>query len=59
MAAPFVSGQVALLRAAVPGLRLDRLTEAISHTVDTLPNHPVHFGAINIPESLDFARSHH
>jgi subtilisin family serine protease len=59
MAAPFVSGQVALLRAAVPGLRLDKLTEAISHTVDTLPHHPVRFGAINIPESLDFARSHH
>jgi subtilisin family serine protease len=59
MAAPFVSGQAALLRAAVPGMRLDKLTEAISHTVTTLPDHPVRFGAINIPASLDFARSHH
>lgn len=59
MAAPFVAGQVALLRAVAPGSDADRLTAAIDHTVDTVPHHPVRFGAIDVMASLTYASGHH
>jgi hypothetical protein len=40
-------------------MHLDKFAAAIGRTVTALRGHVVHFGAINIPDSLDFARTHH
>ena len=58
MAAPFVSGQAALIRSLAPGMHADQVFQAIENTTTRLPLVPVHYGAINIPASLAFALAH-
>ena len=58
MAAPFVSGQAALIRSLVPGMHADQAFQAIEQTATQLPQNPIHAGAINIVSSLAFALAH-
>jgi subtilisin family serine protease len=58
MATPFVSGQAALIRSAVPGMRPDHVFQAIEQTATHLSPNPIHAGAINISASLMFAFGH-
>lgn len=59
MAAPFVSGQAALILSLVPGIHVDHVFQAIEQTTTQLPQNPIHSGAINIVASLSFAAAHH
>jgi subtilisin family serine protease len=55
MAAPFVSGQAALIRSLAPGLQANQVFRDIENTATKLPQNPVHSGAISIVASLAFA----
>ena len=55
MAAPLVSGQVALIRAAAPGLSLTSQRKAITSTARPVSTHPIQHGAIDIEASLKLA----
>ena len=55
MAAPLVSGQVALIRAAAPGLSLTSQRTAVTKTARPLSTHTIQHGAIDIEASLRFA----
>jgi subtilisin family serine protease len=59
VAAPLVSGQVALLLGEEPHMSPDKVVEALSHSSKPLPKHVVQYGAIDIASSLDYARIHH
>jgi subtilisin family serine protease len=52
MAAPFVSGQAALVLSLNPALHNDQVLQAIEHTATPLPQNPIGYGAINIAASL-------
>jgi hypothetical protein len=56
MAAPFVSGQAALILALVPGIHADHVLQAIENTAAKLA--PIHSGAIKVTASLAFAAAH-
>jgi Subtilase family len=58
MAAPFVSGQAALILSLVPGMQANQVFQAIEQTATQLPQNPIHSGAINIVSSLAFALAH-
>jgi Subtilase family len=58
MAAPFVSGQAALILSLVPGMQPNQVFQAIEQTATQLPRNPIHSGAINIVSSLAFALAH-
>ncbi len=59
MAVPFVSGQAALLESAVPGIQPDQVRDAIQQSAQKLSrsSNQIHFGAIDIPGSLDRAHA--
>jgi hypothetical protein len=52
MAAPFVSGQAALILSMHHGMNATQVFQAIENTTTQLPNNPIHSGAINIVASL-------
>jgi hypothetical protein len=56
MAAPFVSGQAALILSLVPSLPTNQVMQAIENTATKLAQ--VHSGAINLLASLAFAAQH-
>ena len=58
MAAPFVSGQAALIRSLMPAMHADHVFAAIENTATQLPQNPIHSGAINVAASLSFAVTH-
>jgi len=58
MAAPFVSGQAALLIAQSPTAKVDKILEAMQKTAIKLNGNPVHSGAVNMLSSLSWGRSH-
>jgi hypothetical protein len=58
MAAPFASGQAALILSLVPGMHSDHVFQAIENTATPLQGKPIHSGAINIVSSLAFAIAH-
>jgi subtilisin family serine protease len=58
MAAPFVSGEAALIRSLVPRIHANQVFQAIENTATHLPLNPIHFGVINIAASLAFALAH-
>ena len=53
MAAPLVSGEVALIRSAAPSLSTKKVTEAIEKTARKLKHFKLHSGAIDIVASLE------
>lgn len=58
VAAPFAAGEAALLRSALPQLRVDKLMEAICRTAIHLADNRVHFGAIDVVRSLAYVAAH-
>jgi hypothetical protein len=52
MAAPFVSGQAALILSLDPALHASQVLHAIEHTATPLPQNPIGSGAVNIVASL-------
>jgi subtilisin family serine protease len=59
MAAPFASGEAALVRSAAPKYTVDKVMTAICQTADKLPGKSViHFGAIDVLGGLAYAATH-
>lgn len=59
IAAPFVAGQVALVRSMAPKLAPAKVFEAVLRTTDKLnQGHRVHSGSIDVVGSLDFTAAH-
>jgi hypothetical protein len=58
MAAPFVSGEAALIRSLIPSIHADHVFQAIENTATHLPQNPIHSGAVKIAASLSFATAH-
>jgi thermitase len=59
MATPLVSGQVAILRSANPSVQANKVIEAVEQTATKLSKNGVHFGAIDLPASLDYVLNRH
>ncbi len=55
MSSALVSGQAALLRAAVPDADADTTLDNIAATTRLVPYDGVYYGSIDIPRSLDYA----
>jgi subtilisin family serine protease len=58
LATPFVAGQAALILGQNPNIKPNKLVEAITKTTKKVHKRKLHNGAINIPASLNHARSH-
>jgi subtilisin family serine protease len=58
LATPFVAGQAALILGQNPDIKPNKLVEAITKTTKKVHKRKLHNGAIDIPASLDHARSH-
>lgn len=58
LATPFVTGQAALILSQNPNIKPNKLVEAIAKTAKKVHKRKLRNGAIDIPASLDHARSH-
>ena len=58
VAAPFVAGQVALIKGKAPRLDAPKVVEVVNRTTDRMQKKLVRSGAIDLIASVDYAESH-